>query len=138
MKRFFFIMFSCLQTRAACAEPVTHLTTAMNSAELIRVVGGLLLVITIIVLLSWLLKRLNTSGFGVSKGFTILASMNVGTKEKIVLIKAGTRFLLLGVTPGSINTLHDFGEQLPAGFTACEPQKSFADLFRVAMRKSPQ
>ncbi|OCH98661.1 flagellar biosynthetic protein FliO [Legionella jamestowniensis] len=97
--------------------------------------SGLLLVVGVIVLLSWLLRRLNNAGLGNSNGFKVIASMSLGTREKIMLINTGNRFLLLGVTSGSINTLHDFGEELPVGFLS-DTKTSFSEFLKTALGKS--
>ena len=38
----------------------------------------------------------------------VLATLPLGTRERIVLIDAGGQQLLLGITPTQINTLHVF------------------------------
>ncbi|WP_044011908.1 flagellar biosynthetic protein FliO [Legionella massiliensis] len=128
---------------AGILVPITsHATTlAQNSAlmsggELLRVVGGLLIVVAAIVFLSWLLKRLNGGKFATTRGLKIIACMNLGTREKIMLINVANRFLLVGVTPGSINTLHDFGEDCPDGFSSEGSKASFSELLKSALGKS--
>lgn len=108
--------------------------TALSHTELTKVLSGLLLVLLIIVLLSWLVKRFNVAQFSSSKGFEMIASMMLGPKEKVVLIKAGSRYLLIGIGAGAVNTLHDFGEQMPAEFNY-ENKTSFAELLKSAVRK---
>ncbi|WP_141676659.1 flagellar biosynthetic protein FliO [Legionella jamestowniensis] len=109
--------------------------SSISNSELLRVMSGLLLVVGVIVLLSWLLRRLNNAGLGNSNGFKVIASMSLGTREKIMLINTGNRFLLLGVTSGSINTLHDFGEELPVGFLS-DTKTSFSEFLKTALGKS--
>ena len=79
-----------------------------------RIRMHLLLVLLLIFALSWIIKRLNTVGFiSPSKGFKPIASMNLGAKEKLMLIQVGERYLLIGIAAGGITHLADFGEQLP-------------------------
>ncbi|MFC3907987.1 flagellar biosynthetic protein FliO [Legionella dresdenensis] len=108
----------------------------ISGTELIRVTTGLLFVLAVIVFLSWLLKKLNKAGIGVSKGFTVVACLSLGTREKVMLVKAGPRYLLLGVASGNIATLHDFGDVLPEGFADSQNNAGFADFFKAALRKS--
>lgn len=114
---------------------VTTNPNALSQGELLRVMGGLLLVVVMIIFLAWLVRRLNRAGLGISSGFKVIASMNLGTREKIMLVNVGGRVLLLGVTSGSINTLHDFGEELPAGFLS-ESKTSFTEFLKTALGKS--
>lgn len=130
MKYLIGILFPCTvwASNKAANSSITH-------GELLRVMGGLLLVVAVIVLLSWLLRRLNSAGLGNANGIKVIASMSLGTREKIMLVNAGNRFLLLGITSGSINTLHDFGKELPEGFSS-DPKASFSDFLKTALGKS--
>lgn len=107
----------------------------LTHSELSRVFFGLLFILLLIFLLSWVVKRLNVLHVSSSKGFEALANMSLGPKEKIILLKVGTRYLLIGVGASSINTLYDFGEQLPEGFEI-DNKSSFAALLKSAVRKS--
>lgn len=117
------------------ATTLSKNTAAMSGGELLRVFGGLLIVVAVIVLLSWLLRRLNGVKFANANGLKILACMSLGTREKIMLINVANRFLLIGVTTGSINTLHDFGETLPPDFSL-DSKASFSELLKTALGKS--
>jgi flagellar protein FliO/FliZ len=109
--------------------------TVLNHSELVKILTGLLLVLFIIILLSWLVKRFNVIQLSSSKGFEVIASMMLGPKEKIMVLKVGQRYLLIGVGVASVNTLYDFGEHLPADFKI-ENKSSFAELLKSAVRKS--
>ncbi|WP_028388419.1 flagellar biosynthetic protein FliO [Legionella fairfieldensis] len=123
----------------ASATPLTtttHETAAsLGSGELIRVLTGLLAVVAVIVFLSWLLRRLNGAKLANSTALQVIACMNLGAREKIMLVNVGKRVLLVGVTTGSINTLHDFGEELPVGFSL-DSKRSFAEFLKTALGKS--
>lgn len=76
--------------------------------------GSLLLVIGLILLCAWMLKRiggLQSSGGSLLK---IRASLAVGVKERVVLVEAAGETLLLGVSPGGVSCLHRFEAPLPA------------------------
>lgn len=129
---YFLIFMFCHQTVYAQAlEP-----KSITQGEMTRVIVGLVLVLVFIVLLSWFLKRFN--GFGLaldSKGFKAIGGMSLTPKERVVLIQAGERYLLLGVASGSITTLADFGEKLPAGFNG-QNKQTFSDVLKSALGKS--
>lgn len=107
----------------------------LNHSELVKILTGLLLVLLVIFLLSWLVKRFNVVQLSSSKGFNVVASMTLGPKERMLLLKVGARYLLIGVGASSVNTLYDFGEQMPEGFDV-ENKSSFADLLKSTLRKS--
>jgi len=78
----------------------------MSGSYLFQLVIGLLVVILCIVTLAWFAKRVNhlqASSGGILK---ILGGMSMGTREKVVLLQVGSEQLLIGVSPGRINTLH--------------------------------
>lgn len=121
--------------RATALPASSNNTSALSNGELMRVLGGLLVVVAAIVLLSWLLRRLNGAKFANTNGFKIISCMSLGAREKIMLVRVGQRVLLLGVTSASINTLHDFGEDLPTSFSL-ESKTSFAEFLKTALGKS--
>lgn len=105
----------------------------MNN-DWLRVSLALLFILGIILVLSWLVKRLNGINFSTSKGFQLIASMTLGPKEKLMLVQVGGRYLLMGVGSASVTMLHDFGQDLPQGF---EPDKkqSLGELIKSSVRK---
>lgn len=119
---------------SVCASPSNN-SSVVSPHELLRILMGLIFVLFIIALLSWIVKRLNAVQLGSSKGFESIGSMTLGPKEKMNLVKVGERYLLVGVGSGSINLLCDFGSQKPEGF---EPQdkSSFTQIFKSAVGKA--
>ena len=97
---------------AKAAMPVGQHAPATPS--LFGAVFALLLVLALIVGLGWLLKRMPGSGFRPAEGMKLVASLNVGARERLVVVEVNNQQLLLGVTAGSINTLHVLPEPLPA------------------------
>ncbi|WP_143824517.1 flagellar biosynthetic protein FliO [Neiella marina] len=89
--------------------------TASNSMEqMLAMFVSLLVVLAVAIGLAWLWKRLMPSSLLGPSGMDVVASRHVGTKERLLLVKVGERYLLLGVTAHAINTLAEFSaEQLP-------------------------
>lgn len=114
---------------------LTANNNALGHAEFLRVVLGLCLVLVLIFVLSWILKRLNATNLTTAKGLKALAVMALGAKEKMILVQVGERYLLIGITTGNVNLLCDFGEQLPAGFEG-ETKTSFAALLKSVSGKA--
>ncbi len=87
-------------------------TDPMSGGYLLQLILGLVVVIVCIVALSWLAKRmqrLQSSSDGILK---IIDGINMSARERVVLIQAGDKQILLGVAPGRINTLHVFNESI--------------------------
>jgi flagellar protein FliO/FliZ len=79
-----------------------------SGGHLLNVTLGLLLIIGLIFGLSWFVKRFSHGTFTGNAHLKIIATMPLGTRERIALIDAGGQQLLLGITPTQINTLHVF------------------------------
>lgn len=122
-----------LMGSAVCALPAEN-SNIISHSELMRVIGGLFLVLLLIILLSWMVRRLQGANLSSSKGFQTIASITLGPKERVMLVKVGDHFLLMGVGAGSVSLLYDFGKQMPAGFDI-NNKSTFADLLKSAVRK---
>ena len=100
---------------------------------------ALLAVLALIVGLGWVLKRMPGSGFKPADGLRLVASLNVGAKERIVVVEVNGQQLLLGVTAGGINALHQLTEPLPTPEPARLPDlknlPNFAQLLQQRLRK---
>jgi len=59
-----------------------------------------------------------------------IESIAVGMKERVVLVQAGEKQMLLGVAPGNVRTLHVFDQPLVA---AAQPTTSPATAFRSVL-----
>jgi flagellar protein FliO/FliZ len=65
--------------------------------------AALLLVLALVPVALWLLKRLGAGRAGEVAGLKIVAQLALGARERLVVVEAGDRWLLLGVTASSIN-----------------------------------
>ncbi|MFT5707032.1 MAG: flagellar protein FliO/FliZ [Oceanospirillaceae bacterium] len=66
---------------------------------------GLLFVLGLILLLAWLMRRV-TGIQGSKQHIKVLSAINVGNRERAVLVEVAGEQLLLGVAAGQVNLLH--------------------------------
>ncbi|HEY1392743.1 MAG TPA: flagellar biosynthetic protein FliO [Methylibium sp.] len=93
-------------------------------------------IVAMIPLALWLLKRSPygaTLGAAGSGGITrVVSAMPLSPSQRIVTIEVGAgdarQWLVLGVTPQSITTLHQLAPQQPPAAPALNPAASFASL----------
>lgn len=90
------------------ARPVVE---PLNSGSVMQMLAGLLLVVGLIFLLAWLLKRF-TGISGQHRSLQVVASLSLSAREKLVLVQAGDKQLLLGVAPGRVNLLQSYDQPL--------------------------
>lgn len=84
-----------------------------NAAYITKVFSGLVLVVALILVIAWLVRRFGQGTLLSGSNMKLISSMALGAKEKVVVVEIGERQLLLGVTSHSIQTLHKFETPLP-------------------------
>ncbi len=96
-------------TRPAYTPP----PSAVSSGNIVQIILSLLLVLAAIVLVAWLFKRMNVAQQGSGNLLKILGGAAIGQRERIVLVEVNDTWLVVGVGPGQIRTLHSL--QKPNG-----------------------
>ena len=101
-------------------------------------------IIALIPCVLWLLKRTPMGGGGGQGLMRSIAVLPLSNSQKLVAVEVGSaderRWLVLGVTPQQITTLHSMAPQdIPAlSSAAMAPPQSFAQLLaRMSQRKGP-
>ncbi|MDO9052449.1 MAG: flagellar biosynthetic protein FliO [Gallionella sp.] len=80
--------------------------TAVSSGNIVQVISSLLLVLVAILAVAWLLKRMNIAQQGTGNLLKVVGSVAIGQRERVVLVEVDDTWLLVGVGPGQIRTLH--------------------------------
>ena len=75
-------------------------------AQLLQLVVGLLLVVGLIFVLAWLMRRVQRTGPAGNQVIELVGSRALGPRDRLVLVQVGKEQILLGVSPGSITALH--------------------------------
>jgi len=81
------------------------------------------------------------NGFGVSAGdgrLKALARLNLGRDQMLVLVQAGERYFLLGVTPSAISTLAEYSREEAETWMAAQEQPanpSFGEALRTVLQQ---
>jgi flagellar protein FliO/FliZ len=100
--------FSPLALAADATRPafVPPPTAAMSAGSVLQVVLSLLLVLAAVVVVGWILKRINLPQQGAGNALKIVSGVAVGQRERIVLVEVNDTWLVVGVAPGQVNALH--------------------------------
>ncbi|WP_268800310.1 flagellar biosynthetic protein FliO [Pseudomonas huanghezhanensis] len=103
-------------TAAAPAPAVSTLPSASGAmssgigGQLLQLLLGLGLVVGLIFVLAWLMRRVQRSGPAGNQVIELLGSRALGPRDRLVLVQVGNEQILLGVTPGRITPLHVMNE----------------------------
>jgi flagellar protein FliO/FliZ len=107
----------------AHAEEATNVVTSVDTAPIevgkhvasnmdaMSMILSLFMVLAVIAISAFILKRFQGVRHSLN-GLKIVTSLHVGTKEKLVVVQAGQKQLLLGVTAHQITLLETLDEPL--------------------------
>lgn len=96
---------------------------------------GLLVVLAIFGLCVWAIKQLQRQQLTSGDRLQIVGGLSLGMRERIVLVQAGKKQLILGVTPSRIDTLHVLeGEDCLNKITFEPAENSFAAKLKQVMK----
>ncbi|WP_239254909.1 flagellar biosynthetic protein FliO [Candidatus Nitrotoga sp. M5] len=106
------LLATAQDTRPAYTPPPP---VSMSSGSIMQVIFSLLLVLAAVVLVAWILKRINLPQHAAGNLIKVQATVAVGQRERIVLVEVNDTWLVVGVAPGQVRTLHSMAKaELPA------------------------
>ncbi|BCM25469.1 flagellar biosynthetic protein FliO [Methyloradius palustris] len=97
-------LISILVVNDVLAATVNTPTPATSALKMIL---GLAVVLGIMALIAWALKRLTPIGNSQTSVAKIVGGVSVGTRERVVVIEIADRWIVVGVAPGQVNALAD-------------------------------
>jgi len=129
-----FALFFCLLPTLVQASPSAAPSPAAGIAQM---VVGLGVILAVLYGALHMLRRLQQGGNAGTSNLKVISATSVGPRERVVLVAAGKRVMVLGVAPGRVNMLHllDEGEvPLPAA-PAAPPMQDFALRLKQFMER---
>lgn len=91
---------------AMAAEPAASMNSAGMGTQMTKLLFGLLLVIGLIFLLAWLLRRMQQLNPRSNQAIKLISTHALGPRERLVLVQVGSEQVLLGLSAGRITPLH--------------------------------
>jgi len=109
---------------------------AVSSGSIVQIIFSLLLVLAAILLVAWLLKRMNVAQQSTGNMLKVLGGVAIGQRERVVLIEVNDTWLVVGVGPGQIRTLHTLPKSaIPVSNIATESQQHFSVWLKKFVEK---
>ncbi|MDR2188564.1 MAG: flagellar biosynthetic protein FliO [Azonexus sp.] len=131
MLRFLLLFLPLPAVAAEAAPPGVSAGTYMQAAL------ALALIVSLLVGAAWLARKVSGGkGFG-QGGMRVVGGVALGPRERIVLLEIGEEWLVVGIVPGQIRTLHRLPKgELPAAGLPGQP--AFAQwLQNIKQRQTP-
>lgn len=88
----------------ATVPPVT-MPSGSSTGSLLQTLFALILVLAVLGALAWFLKRYGPKVGGGSANLRVVGSLNLGGRERIVVVEVGNEWIVVGASPGRINAL---------------------------------
>ena len=126
------VALAAVQPAAAVVAPSAGGSAA---GQLTQLVLGLLLVLGLIFLLAWLLRRVQSAAPGNAQVIEILGSRSLGPRDRLLLIQVGKEQILIGHSPGTIEALHVLAEPVEVPVSARQATPEFAQRLMELMGK---
>jgi len=105
----------------------------------VQIIFGLIMVLGVMMLIAWLFKRY-APGIGQNNSVArIVGGVNVGNRERVLVIEVAGRWLVVGVSPGQVTSIanleagQDSTEQLNQRSSATHP---FAKWLTQSMNRT--
>ncbi len=135
----FAALFTPLVLAADAARPVFAPPPAatVSSGSVLQVILSLLLVLAAVVMVAWVLKRINLPQQGAGNALKVISGVAVGQRERVVLVEVNDTWLVVGVAPGQVNALHSMpkGELPPTSNAAPGDNNKFQGWLKQMMEK---
>jgi flagellar biosynthetic protein FliO len=124
---------------AAATGPVT-MPGATPTGSLLQTLFALVAVLAVLAALAWFLKRYGPKAGGGSADLRIVGSLNLGGRERLLVVEVGSQWIVVGASPGRVNALATMPKQEGMAPTAAlaahgPAANSFADWLKQTIDK---
>jgi flagellar protein FliO/FliZ len=76
-----------------------------STGSLLQTLFALIVVLAVLGALAWFLKRYGPKVAGGNTNLRVVGSLNLGGRERIVVVEVGNEWIVVGASPGRINAL---------------------------------
>ncbi|CAN7250762.1 flagellar biosynthetic protein FliO [Massilia sp. LjRoot122] len=75
------------------------------TGSLLQTILALVLVLGLLLGLAWFLKRYGPRAMGASANVKLVGALNIGGRERIMVVEVGDQWIVVGASPGRVNAL---------------------------------
>ena len=106
MKTLISILLLAITAQVSAADKAPQFIEPASLENSLTMFWGLLIVLAFIFVTLFILKKMGFTGYHLDGPIKVLHGVQVGQKEKIILVEVGDEQILVGVTPGELTKLH--------------------------------
>ncbi|MHB1655125.1 MAG: flagellar biosynthetic protein FliO [Burkholderiales bacterium] len=111
----------------AAANVAVHAGVALSpTVSLLQVALSLFAILALIMGAAWLTKRYLNISPRANTAIKMISGLNLGGRERVLLLEVGEQWIVVGVSPGHISTLATMPRQSVDATGTPEAGKSFA------------
>lgn len=130
-----FLPFAALAAQSVVPAPIA---SPVSLGGMLQVLLGLGLVLAAVAGSAWLLRRFSPGQIGAGGAVKVIGGVALGPKERLVLVEIGETWLVLGVAPGQVNTLHTLAKPEGGAFAAEMPSGGGEHGFSTWLKQAMQ
>ncbi|RJG15580.1 flagellar biosynthetic protein FliO [Massilia cavernae] len=131
------------QPQAASPRPVQPMQSpnvGTSAGNLIQTIFALLLVLGLLAGLAWFMKRYGPKAVGGPANLRLVGALNLGGRERIMVVEVGDQWIVVGASPGRVNALATMPKQHGPEHAAIlhpnpAPAGGFADWLKQTIDK---
>lgn len=112
------LLFSAALCIAGSAHAAAEQAGPASAGSLFQVLLGLIVVLGLMAGAAWTLRRFGLAKTPSAGTVKIVGGVNVGTRERILVVEVADQWIVVGVAPGRVNTL----STMPRQENAAEPE----------------
>lgn len=115
-------------------SPLAQPASPLSVASLTQLSLSLIAIVALILAIGWALKRFKLAAPRGSLDSAVLDQLNLGPRERIVLVRIGEAQVLVGIGASGIVALTPLAT--PIAIKASNPSPAFAERLRDIMKRS--
>jgi flagellar protein FliO/FliZ len=109
------------------------------AGSLLQTIFALCLVLGLLALLAWFMKRYGPKAQAGSAHVRLVGALNLGGRERIMVVEVGDQWIVVGASPGRVNALATMPRQEAAGAgadAALQPRQPSASSFSEWLKQT--
>ncbi len=110
---------------------------AASAGSLMQTIFGLTFVLAMLALFAWAMKRFGPRPQAGAAGLRIVGALNLGGRERLMVVEIGDQWIVVGASPGRVNALATMPKQQAApGEATLNPYAPSATSFSEWLKQT--